>query len=59
VNGLRKSTGLAVTDRIRLSLPDAEIVETYRDRLAAETLAVSVEVGPLGLERASSAPGAL
>ena len=52
VNGLRKSTGLAVTDRIHLSLPDAEIVDAYRDRLAAETLAVSVEVGPLGLERA-------
>ena len=52
VNGLRKSSGLAVTDRIRLWLPDGEIVDAYRDRLADETLAVSVEVGELQLERA-------
>ena len=52
VNGLRKSSGLAVTDRIRLWLPDEEIVDVYRDRLADETLAVSVEVGELQLERA-------
>ena len=52
VNGLRKSSGLAVTDRIRLWLPDGEIVDVYRDRLADETLAVSVEVGELQLERA-------
>jgi isoleucyl-tRNA synthetase len=51
VNGLRKSSGLAVTDRIRLWLPDAEIVETYADRLQDETLAVSVEVGELRLEK--------
>ena len=52
VNGLRKSSGLAVTDRIRLWVPDGEIVDAYRERLADETLAVSVEVGELRLERA-------
>ena len=40
VNVLRKETGLEITDRIRLWLPDAELVERYADRLAAETLAV-------------------
>jgi isoleucyl-tRNA synthetase len=52
VNVLRRETGLELTDRIRLWLPDAELVERYRDRLAAETLAVSVEVGELRLEKA-------
>jgi len=52
VNGLRKSSGLAVTDRIRLWLPDGEIVEAFADRLKDETLAVSVEPGELRLERA-------
>jgi isoleucyl-tRNA synthetase len=51
VNGLRKSTGLAVTDRIRLWVPDAEVVEAYPDRLKDETLAVAVEVGELRVER--------
>jgi isoleucyl-tRNA synthetase len=46
VNGLRKERGLAITDRIRLLLPgdDADLLE-HADRIAAETLAVSVEVG--------------
>jgi isoleucyl-tRNA synthetase len=52
VNGLRKESGLAVTDRIRLWVPEREIVERHGDRLAAETLAVSVEVGDLRLEKA-------
>jgi len=51
VNGLRKTSGLAVTDRIRLWLPDREIVEAYADRLKDETLAVSVEAGELRVER--------
>jgi isoleucyl-tRNA synthetase len=51
VNNLRKESGLAVTDRIRLKVPDSELVERYGDRIGAETLAVSVDAGPLGLER--------
>jgi isoleucyl-tRNA synthetase len=51
VNGLRKSSGLAVTDRIRLWLPDGELVSAYSDRLRDETLAVSVETGELRVER--------
>jgi isoleucyl-tRNA synthetase len=52
VNNLRKESGLAVTDRIHLTLPDAELVERYGERIAAETLAVSVQDGELRLERA-------
>jgi isoleucyl-tRNA synthetase len=52
VNVLRRSTGLAVTDRIQLWIPDAELLERYGERIAAETLAVSVELGELRLERA-------
>ena len=52
VNVLRKESGLEITDRIRLWLPDDRLVERYRDRLAAETLAVSVEVGELRIEKA-------
>ena len=52
VNVLRKASGLELTDRIRLWLPDADLVERFGDRLAAETLAVSVEVGELRIERA-------
>jgi isoleucyl-tRNA synthetase len=46
VNGLRKERGLAITDRIRLALPrkHADLLE-HADRIAAETLAVSVEAG--------------
>ena len=51
VNSLRKESGLAVTDRVRLWLPDEEIVTAFGERLQAETLAVSVEVGPLRVER--------
>jgi isoleucyl-tRNA synthetase len=51
VNVLRKESGLEITDRIKLWLPDAELVERYADRLAAETLAVSVEVGELRIEK--------
>ncbi len=52
VNALRKDQGLEVTDRIRLWIPDGDLLETYADRIAAETLAVSVEQGELRLEEA-------
>ena len=52
VNVLRKESGLEITDRIKLWIPDADLVERYGDRLAAETLAVSVELGELRIEKA-------
>jgi isoleucyl-tRNA synthetase len=52
VNVLRKETGLEITDRIKLWIPDADLLDRYSDRLAAETLAVSVESGELRLEKA-------
>jgi isoleucyl-tRNA synthetase len=52
VNVLRKESGLEVTDRIRLWVPDEELLSTYADRLAAETLAVAVEPGALRIEKA-------
>jgi isoleucyl-tRNA synthetase len=52
VNVLRKESGLEVTDRIRLWVPDEELLGTYADRLAAETLAVAVEPGALRIEKA-------
>ncbi len=51
VNLLRKEVGLDVTDRIKLRVPDAEVVNVYGERLAAETLAVSVDVGELSVEK--------
>ena len=54
VNVLRRNSGLEVTDRIRLWLPDADLLERYGERIAAETLAVSVEPGELRLERVVS-----
>jgi len=51
VNVLRKESGLAITDRIRLWVPDQELLDRYADRLAAETLAVSVEPGELRIEK--------
>jgi isoleucyl-tRNA synthetase len=52
VNVLRKETGLEITDRIKLWIPDGELLDRYSDRLAAETLAVSVEPGELRIEKA-------
>jgi isoleucyl-tRNA synthetase len=52
VNVLRKETGLEITDRIRLWLPDDDLIAAYGDRIAAETLAVSVEPGELRIEKA-------
>jgi isoleucyl-tRNA synthetase len=52
VNVLRRESGLAITDRIRLWLPDADLLDRYRERLMHETLAVSLELGELRIERA-------
>jgi isoleucyl-tRNA synthetase len=51
VQVLRKESGLEVTDRIRLWIPDEELLQ-FSERIAEETLAVSVELGDeLRLER--------
>ena len=48
---LRKESGLEITDRIRLWIPDEELLR-FAGHIAEETLAVSVEVGPeLRLEK--------
>ena len=52
VNVLRKESGLEITDRIRLWVPDEDLLGTYADRLAAETLAVAVAAGDLRIEKA-------
>jgi isoleucyl-tRNA synthetase len=52
VNVLRRESGLEITDRIRLWIPDADLVEHFGDRIAAETLAIEVQVGELRLEKA-------
>jgi isoleucyl-tRNA synthetase len=52
VNVLRKESGLEITDRIRLAIPDGDLVERYRERLMQETLAVEVEVGELRIAKA-------
>jgi isoleucyl-tRNA synthetase len=52
VQVLRKETGLEVTDRIRLWIADERLLP-FADRVAAETLAVSIERGDeLRLEKA-------
>ncbi|HEY4346141.1 MAG TPA: isoleucine--tRNA ligase [Gaiellaceae bacterium] len=52
VQVLRKDSGLAIVDRIRLWIPDEDLLP-FADRIAEETLAVSVELGPeLRLEKA-------
>jgi isoleucyl-tRNA synthetase len=51
VQVLRKESGLEITDRIKLWIPDPEL-EPFSDRIAAETLAVQLEPGPgLRLEK--------
>jgi isoleucyl-tRNA synthetase len=52
VNVLRKDSGLDVTDRIRLWLPDADLIERFSDRISAETLASELTLGDLRLEKA-------
>ncbi len=52
VQVLRKESGLEIVDRIRLWIPDEELLQ-FADRIAEETLAVSVELGTeLRLEKA-------
>jgi isoleucyl-tRNA synthetase len=55
VNTMRKDAGLELTDRIRLTLPeaDADLLE-HSDWIARETLAVSIEAsgGEIRIERA-------
>jgi hypothetical protein len=49
---LRKDTGLEITDRIRLWIPEGDLLP-FADRIAEETLAVLVALGPeLLLEKA-------
>jgi isoleucyl-tRNA synthetase len=45
LNSMRKDQGLELTDRIAVTLPeaDADLVERYADRIKAEVLAVSLE----------------
>jgi isoleucyl-tRNA synthetase len=52
VNVLRRESGLEITDRIKLWLPDEDLIAVFRDRIAAETLAVALEPGELRLEKA-------
>jgi isoleucyl-tRNA synthetase len=56
VNTLRKESGLDLTDRIALTIPeaDADLLE-HEDWIARETLAVSVEAGGAALALARSA----
>jgi isoleucyl-tRNA synthetase len=46
VNTMRKEQGLALTDRIVLTLPDGGDLERFHDWVKAETLAVAIEHGP-------------
>jgi isoleucyl-tRNA synthetase len=52
VNALRKESGLAITDRIRLWLPDADLIGRYRERIMEETLATELGEGDVRIERA-------
>jgi isoleucyl-tRNA synthetase len=54
VNVLRKDSGLEVTDRITLWLPDADLIERYGDRIKDETLAVELQTGELRIEKSSA-----
>ncbi len=46
LNDQRKQEGLELTDRIDLRLPDehADLVDSYRDWIASEVLATSIEI---------------
>ena len=51
VNAMRREAGLELTDRIRLWIPDEDLL-AYEERIKEDTLAVSVELGELRLEKA-------
>ncbi len=52
LNAMRREAGLELTDRIRVWIPDEDLL-AYAERLKEETLAVSVELGPeLRIEKA-------
>jgi hypothetical protein len=52
VQVMRKESGLEIIDRIRLWIPDEELLR-FSERIAEETLAVSIELGPeVRLEKA-------
>ncbi len=51
VNVLRKESGLDVTDRIRLWVPDVVLIERFGERIQAETLASALLAGELRVER--------
>jgi isoleucyl-tRNA synthetase len=51
LNAMRREAGLELTDRIRVWIPDEDLLP-YADRIKEETLALSVESGALRLERA-------
>ncbi|MGH3112116.1 MAG: DUF5915 domain-containing protein, partial [Gaiellaceae bacterium] len=45
VNTMRKEQGLALTDRIVLTLPDGDDLARFEDWIRSETLAVEIERG--------------
>jgi isoleucyl-tRNA synthetase len=52
VNGLRREQGLALTDRIKLTIPDEDLL-TLAEQIKRETLAVEVAAGSeLRIEKA-------
>jgi isoleucyl-tRNA synthetase len=51
VNAMRREAGLELTDRIRLWVPDGDLL-AYEERIKEDTLAVGVELGELRLEKA-------
>jgi isoleucyl-tRNA synthetase len=55
LNAMRREAGLELTDRIRLWIPNEDLL-AYIDRIKQDTLAVSVELGELRLEKAGPGP---
>jgi isoleucyl-tRNA synthetase len=53
VNQMRKDQGLEITDRIKLTVPEADLVEAHGDWIKRETLAVELDVdgGALTIEK--------
>jgi isoleucyl-tRNA synthetase len=52
LNSMRRDAGYELTDRIRVTLPaaHAELLESYRDRIAEEVLAVEIEANGAAAE---------